>query len=145
MYHDIETEKGQLNNVGIYCHSNKRPRTRSTIYKYYIIVQIGQWLLTVTGKIWKTGWERIFSFSYRLQDAHIFVKIYKSGLKGAMNVTPYLALTFVHGQIFRFMNSNHPHRHNPPHHLATWLRYLLVEPWKPSPITSSSIYNSWAT
>jgi hypothetical protein len=42
MYHDIETEKGQLNNVDIYCHSNKRTRTRSTIYKYYIIVQIGQ-------------------------------------------------------------------------------------------------------
>jgi hypothetical protein len=113
MYHDIETEKGQLNNVGIDCHSNKKTRTRSTIYKYYIIVQIGQWLLTVTGKIWKTGWERIFSFSYRLQDSHTFVKIFKSSLKGAMNVTPYLALTFVHGQIFRIMNGNHPHRHNP--------------------------------
>jgi len=44
MYHDIETEKGQLNNVGIdwAFHSNNRTRTRSTIYKYYIIVQIGQ-------------------------------------------------------------------------------------------------------
>lgn len=69
--------------------------------------------MTATGKIWKTGWERILSFSYRLQDSHTFVKIFKSGLKGAMNVTPYLALTFAHGQILRIMNGNHPPRENP--------------------------------